>query len=331
VAAVPFVGPSATPWAKGLGKYYDDLIVAATTADLIDAGYLSRFVVYAPSTPDLVGVHIVAGEFNQQEPAARCNTVELVGDVIDTWLSKGERRPTLCYGVDRTHAEHLQQRFIEVGTAAEYIDCFTKAEQREAIFARFRSGEVRVICNVGTLTTGIDLDVRCIIDAHPTKSEILFVQTIGRGLRTAAGKENLIILDHAGNHLRLGMATDIRHELLDDGKSKKPSSSSERDTSLPKRCKACTCLLTPQEKACPQCGAPVETRCGVVAKEGELVELGARQSGIAKGPDIVEKSPSWASFEALPRNVDIRRDGLLTNSKRSSAIGLTIHASNSRR
>ena len=45
-------------------------------------------------------------------------------------------------------------------------------------------------------TTGVDLDVRCIVDAKPTKSRILFVQTIGRGLRTARGKDKLLILDH---------------------------------------------------------------------------------------------------------------------------------------
>ena len=53
-ARVPFVGLSATPWTKGLGKHYDDLIVAATTASLIAQGYLSKFIVYAPSEPDLV-------------------------------------------------------------------------------------------------------------------------------------------------------------------------------------------------------------------------------------------------------------------------------------
>jgi DNA repair protein RadD len=68
------------------------------------------------------------------------------------------------------------------------------------------------------LTTGIDLDVRCIVLARPTKSRILFTQTIGRGLRTAEGKDYLLILDHAGNHLRLGMVTDIAQDRLDDGK-----------------------------------------------------------------------------------------------------------------
>ena len=84
-------------------------------------------------------------------------------------------------------------------------------------FARFRAGATTVIVNVGVLTTGVDLDVRCIVDAKPTKSRILFVQTIGRGLRTAEGKDKLLILDHAGNHLRLGTVRDIGQNFLDAG------------------------------------------------------------------------------------------------------------------
>jgi hypothetical protein len=60
-AKVPFIGLSATPWTKGLGKHYDDLLIAATTRDLIDAGYLSQFRVFAPSHPDLGAVRTVRG------------------------------------------------------------------------------------------------------------------------------------------------------------------------------------------------------------------------------------------------------------------------------
>ena len=45
---VPFIGLSATPWSRGLGRFYDDLIVAARTDDLIREGFLSDFVAYAP-------------------------------------------------------------------------------------------------------------------------------------------------------------------------------------------------------------------------------------------------------------------------------------------
>jgi superfamily II DNA or RNA helicase len=51
---VPFIGLSATPWTRGLGGYYQELIVAATTQALIDTSYLSPFKVFAPAHPDLV-------------------------------------------------------------------------------------------------------------------------------------------------------------------------------------------------------------------------------------------------------------------------------------
>ena len=286
---VPFIGLSATPWSKGLGKYYDDLIVAARTGDLINDGYLSPFVVYAPSEPDLSGVHTVAGEYHQAELADACNKSQLVGDIIDTWLKRGEDRPTLCYGVDRAHAEHLQQRFLEASVAAEYIDCYTDNAERERIFRRFDAGTTRIICNVGTLTTGFDRDVRCIIDAKPTKSEILFVQTIGRGLRTANGKDKLIVLDHAGNHLRLGLVTDIHHEHLDDGKSASASArASEKSAPLPRLCDCCKAVMPAGAKICEQCGAVREAKSCVKMVDGELVELGSGKGGDLS-PSAAEK------------------------------------------
>jgi DNA repair protein RadD len=54
--AVPFIGLSATPWAKGLGKTYDDLLMPVSIQELIDEGYLSPFRVFAPPAPDLTAV-----------------------------------------------------------------------------------------------------------------------------------------------------------------------------------------------------------------------------------------------------------------------------------
>ena len=220
-ARVPFIGLSAAPWARGLGKHYDDLIIATTTQELIDAGYLSPFIVYAPAVPDLSAVKTVAGDYDEGQLADAMDEPRLVGDVIEHWLKHGENRSTLVYGVNRAHAKHLQQRFVEAGIVAEYMDGLTSREDREATFVRFRAGETRIIANVGVLTTGVHLDVRCIIDCKPTQSEMLFVQTIGRGLRTAEGKDKLLVLDHAGNTLRLGLVTDISHDSLDDGEQRK--------------------------------------------------------------------------------------------------------------
>lgn len=183
---VPFIGLSATPWTKGLGKHYDDLIQVTTTAELIEAGYLSPFRVYAPSHPDLGGVRTVAGDYHEGDLSEAMNKPALVADVVTTWRQRGENRPTFVFAVDRAHAKRLQTEFEKAGINCGYIDAFTKPDEREAMFKRFSAGELRVIASVGCLTTGVDLDVRCIVLCRPTRSEMLYCQIIGRGLRTAA-------------------------------------------------------------------------------------------------------------------------------------------------
>jgi DNA repair protein RadD len=272
MAAVPVVGWSATPWRRGLGKHFDKLIVGATTQELIDGEYLAPFRVFAPASPDLSSVRVVAGDYREDDLGHVMNKAELVADVVDTWIERGERRPTLCFAVDRVHAKHLQAKFQEAGIVAGYIDAYTDRTERKRIEDAFHRREIKVVCNVGCLTTGIDWDVRCIILARPTKSEILFVQMIGRGLRTADDKNDCLILDHSDNHLRLGFVTDIHHTHLDDGKPRAKAEPKEPGQ-LPKKCPSCSFLKPLRMLECPACGFKPEPKCSVVNAAGELIEL----------------------------------------------------------
>jgi DNA repair protein RadD len=294
---VPFIGLSATPWQRGLGKHYDDLLIPTTTLELIDAGFLSDFEAFAPSDPDLSGVRTVAGDFQNDDLATAMDTVEITADIVAEWLKRGRGRPTIAFCVNRRHAKNVCARFLEAGVAAEYIDGETPSgddsydpdpagETRRDMFSRFRSGETKILVSIGVLTTGFDADVRCIVDAQPTKSRILHVQKIGRGLRTAEGKDKLIILDHAGNHLRLGRVTDIHQEHLDDGSKREGSAKKEKREPLPKLCPECKAVLAYKARECSACGAQVIAFTEVQEIEGELVEFGSRKSGARKTPEI---------------------------------------------
>ena len=275
--AIPFVGLSATPWSKGLGKHYDDLLIGATTKDLIDRGYLSDFKVFAPSTPDLSKVRTLAGDYHEGDLSAVMGDSSVIGSVVGNWLEKGLNLPTLCFGVDRAHAKALALEFQQNGVETAYIDAYTDITERDEISQRFRSGEVKVICNVGTMTTGVDLDVRCLILARPTKSESLFVQIIGRCLRTAEGKDYALIFDHTGSHTRLGFVTDIGKTSLCHGEPNKDSAS-ERDEPLPKECSQCHFLKPAKVHECPACGHKPEKQSGVQHESGHLVELKAKDT-----------------------------------------------------
>jgi superfamily II DNA or RNA helicase len=267
---VYFIGLSATPWAKGMGLLWQDLVIPCTIGELIENDFLSRFTVYAPDVPDLSGVSTKAGDYAEGETAEVMAGKALMASVVETWLAKAANRPTLLFGVNCAHALALFEEFQRAGVAAAYVDANTDSVERQLIERRFRSGEVKVACSVRTLTTGIDWPVSCIIDAAPTRSEMLHVQKIGRGLRINDGTEDLMVLDHAGNSLRLGLVTDIHHDRLDCTKpgERQPRKTPER---LPKECSKCAVLHT--GRTCPSCGHERKPQAGVDTVEGELVQL----------------------------------------------------------
>lgn len=324
---VPFVGLSATPWSRGLGKLYSRLVVAATTQQLIDRGDLSRFRMFAPSHPDLSGVSTTAGDYSTSELSARMTEKTLVADIVTTWRARAEGRPTLCFAVDRVHAKTIQQQFQAQGVACGYLDAHSTRSDRDEVRKAFASGALKVVCNVGVLTTGVDWDVRCIILARPTKSEILYTQIIGRGLRNAPGKEDCLILDHSDTALRLGFVTDIHHETLDDG-ARKAASKRLKPVPLPKECTNCSFLRPPKVLACPACGHVAEVTTGVKTVDGELVDMSAARRKKNRDEGWPEKiafmrelkafaiehgyAPGWAAhkyharYGVMPNDVRVR-------------------------
>ncbi len=270
-ADVPFVGLSATPWTKGLGAWYQRLIVGSTIGESIRSGFLSKFKVFAPAHPDLKGVRTVAGDYHEGDLEKVMNQKLLIADIVDTWLQRAPDQPTLCFCVNRAHAKQVQEQFIARGVPAGYQDAFTKDDERLALKIKFHNGEIKVVCSVGTMIVGIDWDVRCLIWACPTKSEMKYVQGSGRALRTADGKEYAIFLDHADNALRLGLVTDIHHDKLNEGK--KPLAASVSAIRLPKECPQCAYLKPPKVLECPNCGFATKPVVDVVTMDGELIEI----------------------------------------------------------
>jgi DNA repair protein RadD len=287
------IGLSATPWSKGLGNVYDDLISPVSMRELIDLGRLLDFRVFAPCHPDLKDVATVAGDYNGAQLADTMSDSALVADVVSTWLRLGEGRPTLCYCVDRAHAKKVQERFLQAGVPAEYIDMATEAYERKQIKGRLESGETKVVCNIATLTKGIDWKIGCIIIARPTKSKMLHVQIAGRVIRANSGFPDGLVLDHSDNMLRLGLPTDIRDTplcTLSKGERKK-----EKPDPLPKECGACGFLKPPKTRECPMCKHIPEVTSDIEEEEGELVQIG----GAKRKFSMADKQEWWSGLLSI--------------------------------
>jgi superfamily II DNA or RNA helicase len=268
-----FIGLSATPWTQGMGLLWDDLVVAATVESLIRDGYLCPFRAFVGAHPELKGVRVKAGEYVASDLMQRVDDKRLTGDIVATWLERGENRPTLAFAVNCAHARGLHEAFTRAGVASAYVDARTDGAERRLIERRFRSGEVKVACSVRTLTTGVDWPVACIVDAAPTLSKMLHVQKIGRGLRVNPGWDDCIILDHADNSIRHGLVTDIHQDTLCKAK---PGEKPEHvpPVAMPTTCGKCSAVKPPKVRECPSCGhVPAVPVRAPEVDPGELTEL----------------------------------------------------------
>lgn len=288
---MPFIGLTATPWARGMGEHWQDLVSPISLSELIEAGYLSPFSVYAPSHPDLSGVGTGAsGDYKENQLSDVMQDSVLVADVVSMWKRYASGLPTLVFAVDLAHAKKIQEQFAQAGIAMGYVECNTDVVERRILLDRMERGEIAGIVSVGTMTTGVDADVRCIVLARPTKSEALFVQMIGRGLRTAPGKSECIILDHSDNHARLGFVTDIRHEHMPQGKPPE-SKMRERPESIPRECSKCGTLRT--RGPCPSCGHEPQRQSDIEFEAGELRKLEPKEKKPPK-PKFEDKQAFWS-------------------------------------
>lgn len=287
------IGLSATPWSKGLGLHWTKLIVAATMADMIADGYPTGLVPFkvfsAPIDPDTSKLKIVAGEFQESGAATLMSDPKIIGDAVQTWLKHrqegnhpGDR--TFLYGQNRSHAKSLMEAFKAEGISCGYIDGESSPDERRETFRRYRSREDKVVANVGVLVTGVDEDVRCMVDCSLTRSEITHVQKCCRGSRLAHEKDYVLLLDHGGNCARLGLPWDIHHDEMDTRtpKDKGDAYTDDKPAPKPRKCENCFAMIPVKTKSCPSCGHAYVAPNTVEHERGELVEFTAKKEPKAK-------------------------------------------------
>jgi superfamily II DNA or RNA helicase len=194
------VGVTATPNrtdAVGLGCVFQSIAFAYDLKDAIKDGYLVPIEAHAiESDTSLDEVRTTAGEFNQKDLAAAVDQAERNALAVSAWQELAEGKPTLGFTVDVAHAHSLAEAFRRAGYDWVALSGETPKDERRAILARFRRGELQGIANCMILTEGTDLPmVECILHAKPTKSATLYEQMTGRGLRPSAGKDRCVVID----------------------------------------------------------------------------------------------------------------------------------------
>jgi len=272
------IGLTATPARKdgrGLNNLFDDLIEVASVGALTDLGYLVPARYFSISEPDMDRVHTIGGDYRTDETEAAM--APLLGDIVQTWLQRAGARRTAVFAISVAHSVNLCAAFAAAGVRAEHVDGGTPLGQREEIFSRFASGDTQVLCNVLVASIGFDLpELDCIVLARPTKSLVMYLQMLGRGLRSAPNKTDCLVLDHSGCVHRLGFAADERFWTL-EGHQDLESTRAAREAAQGKEitCPACQCVYS-GGRVCPECGHYIAPKGKEIQTlDGELVEVGA--------------------------------------------------------
>jgi DNA repair protein RadD len=221
---VKFVGLSATPYSKGLGKYWDDLVVPITAAELLEKGYLAPVHYYGGARIDTKGIKARAlatggSDFDPKDLArATEEDGQLTGDIIRNWQEHGENSQTVAFSPSIKHSKYLAEMFRSAGISAQHIDGYTDEKTRAELYQGHEAGEFKILSCSKLLGVGYDSpQTRCLIDCSPTKSAIAYQQRAGRIQRLHDSKPYAIYLDHAGNVSRFGYAESINVLELDDG------------------------------------------------------------------------------------------------------------------
>jgi len=277
---------------RPLRERFDKLVVGPNVKALIASGDLVRpriFSAPAASQRELAAIAKDAktGDYATRQLGELMTRPKLVGDVVSNWLRIANGKRTLIFACNKSHGAALVQEFLQAGISAELLTDQDSEPDREQAIYRLETGATKVIVNCFLLSYGTDVPtVECIVLARPTRSVVLYLQTVGRGMRPAPGKDCVLVIDHGRVVESLGMPQDDFAWSLDEGNVNTNARSETAKRRLGEErtrlCPECSHLWLVSEDGptCICCGwAPAPKAKSVRVQDADLLEIGTREQG----------------------------------------------------
>lgn len=185
-------------------KIFEDILHVINPVELVQQGFLLEpEFIQIENDQSMLRVNSTGAEFTESSQIQFASKNNIKQKIVE-----------LIHGISHKHilvfcdsvadSKSIVQSLIDAGLSAAEINANTPAKTRADDLAKFQSGEIRIMVNVGTLTTGYDFPgLDCIIDGSATMSAALHYQKIGRVVRPYPNKKP-VVYDLAGNVKRLG-------------------------------------------------------------------------------------------------------------------------------
>lgn len=194
------LGVTATPNRSdkdSLGETFEKVTYSRSISTMIKAGYLSPAIGRKILTNfSLQNIKMQNGDFSICELAEIVNTPERNAFIAEKYKAYATDRKGVAFCVDVAHCKDLSASFEKVGITSKAVWGEMPTEERRNVLEDLKGGRIQVAMSCGVLTEGFDEpSISCIAMARPTKSQSLYIQCIGRGLRLWPGKQDCLVLD----------------------------------------------------------------------------------------------------------------------------------------
>lgn len=197
-------------------RIFSKVIYSVQISTLLDMGYLADLSYYTLKPPFWRDENLIknsaGSEFSDKSIFAEYQRIDFYRyliDIVSRLLhpkSGKPRKGILVFTRFLKEAEMLSRSIY----GCRMISGDTPKEEREYLIKEFKKGTIKVIANVGILTTGFDYpELDTVVLARPTMSLGLFYQMIGRTIRPYKDKDGWIV-DLCGNVDRFGKVQDLR-------------------------------------------------------------------------------------------------------------------------
>lgn len=192
--------------------FFNKFLHITQISELYDEGFLCP-INYVPMHFDgsALKVNSTGADYtdsSMKEALERNQVLDKIPSILKQAYEKGQRS-TLVFTCTVDEARDLSAKT----PFSNYVHALTPKKEREAIIKAFKNGSIKTLFNVAVLTTGFDYpELDTIILARPTMSLTLYMQIIGRGMRTAKGKVKCTFIDLAGNFERFGKIEELKFE-----------------------------------------------------------------------------------------------------------------------
>lgn len=185
-------------------KIFADIGYVINPRDLVKDGYLLRPEYHQTTTDNsMLRANSTGAEFSDSSVALYSGLNKTGQKGLDL-IQQIKHKHVLVFCSTVADSRLLVDNLNGLGINAAEINATTDKKLRAQQLSGFRSGAIKVMSNVGTLTTGYDFpSLDCIVDLSPTMSAGLHYQKIGRVVRPYPNK-TAHVYDLAGNVNRIG-------------------------------------------------------------------------------------------------------------------------------